>query len=303
MSGPELDFKTLAAFLNGAHGGAITSAKARRLVAHGTVKIAKVIFAPLAASQLRGQLDLYTGSVRLNGWTVSAYGGTVRGNAELDGSAGAPLAVTAQAHGLNLPQVLAALGASSENVTGTLDTTFRLTTLLARDPQQTLKTTGAFTVRNGSLPSIAFKGMTLPSADTHFSSFGGDLRIAGERGFSNQLTLQGSDIQATMRGSFGFDRSLQYSGTGVVNALTQANSLMGSPLLASLKPVLANVLQQNIGAARVSAPFTLRGTLEDPQFALSGTPQIITGGGTSRAAQLPTNVPSIQDLMNLIPGI
>jgi hypothetical protein len=303
VSGPELDFKTLAAFLNGAHGGAIPAAKARRLIAHGTVKIAKVIFAPLAASQLTGQLDLYTGSVRLNAWTVSAYGGTVRGNAELDGSAGAPLAVTAQAHGLNLPQVLAALGAGSENVTGALDTDFRLTTLLARNPQQALKTTGTFAVRDGSLPSIAFKGMTLPSADTRFSYFGGDLRIAGERGYSNQLTLQGSDIQATSHGSFGFDRNLQYSGTGIVNALTQATSLMGSPLLASLKPILANVLQQNIGSAQLSAPFTLRGTLEDPQFALSGTPQLITGGDTSQAAQLPANVPSIQDLVNLIPGI
>jgi hypothetical protein len=303
VSGPELDFKTLAAFLNGAHGGAITATKARRLIAHGTVKIAKVIFAPLAASQLKGQLDLYTGSVRLNAWTVSAYGGTVRGNAQLEGTAGAPIAVTAQAHGLSLPQVLAALGAGSENVTGALDTDFRLTTLLARNPQEALKTTGTFAVRDGSLPSIAFKGMTLPSADTRFSYFGGDLRIAGERGYSNQLTLQGSDIQATSHGSFGFDRSLQYSGTGIVNALTQATSLMGSPLLASLKPLLANVLQQNIGAARVSAPFTLRGTLDNPQFALSGTPQLITGGSTSQAAQLPANVPSIQDLVNLIPGI
>jgi len=303
VSGPELDFKTLAAFLNGAHGSTATSSKMRRLVAHGTVKIAKVVFAPLAASQLTGQLDLYTGSVRLNAWTVSAYGGTVRGNAELDGSAGAPLAVTAQAHGLNLPQVLAALGAGSENVTGALDTNFRLSTSLTRNPEQALRTTGTFAVRNGSFPSLAFKGLTLPAGDTHFSYFGGDIRIAGERGYSNTLTLVGTDMQATSRGSFGFDQSLQYSGTGVVNALTQATSLMGSPLLASLQPILANVLQQKIGAARLSVPFTLSGTLDNPQFALNGTPQLITGQGSSSTAQLPAAIPSIQNLVNLIPGI
>ena len=145
--------------------------------------------------------------------------------------------------------------------------------------------------------------MTLPAADSHFSSFGGDLRIAGERGYSNLLTLQGSDIQATLRGSFGFDRSLSYGGTGVVNALTQATSLMGSPLLASLKPLLGNVLQQNIGAARLSVPFTLRGTLDTPQFALNGTPRLVNGGGTTQALQLPAAPPAIQDLINLIPGI
>jgi hypothetical protein len=303
VSGPELDFKTLAAFLNGAHGGATTSAKARRLVAHGTVKIAKVVFAPLAASQLTGQLELYTGLVRLNAWTVSAYGGTVRGNAELDGSAGAPLAVTAQAHGLSLPQVLAALGTGNAGVTGTLNTNFRLTTQLTNDPQRALKTTGTFVVSNGSFPNIAFKGMALPASDSHFSSFGGDLRIAGERGNSNLLTFRGSDIQATIRGSFGFDRSLSYSGTGTVNALNQAASLMGSPALESLEPVLANVLQQNIGAARLRVPFTLRGTVGSPLFALNGTPQLITGESATQALQLPSAPPGIQDLINLIPGI
>jgi len=122
-------------------------------------------------------------------------------------------------------------------------------------------------VRNGSFPSLAFKAS--PSrGDTHFSYFGGDIRIAGERGYSNTLTLVGTDMQATSRGSFGFDQSLQYSGTGVVNALTQATSLMGSPLLASLQPILANVLQQKTGST-LSVPFTLSGTLDNPQFALT----------------------------------
>jgi hypothetical protein len=184
-----------------------------------------------------------------------------------------------------------------------LDTNFRLSTTLTRNPEQALRTTGTFAVRNGSFPSIAFTGLTLPAGDTHFSYFGGDIRIARERGYSNTLTLVGTDMQATSRGSFGFDQSLQYSGTGVVNALTQATSLMGSPLLASLQPILANVLQQKIGAARLSVPFTLRGTLDNPQFALNGTPQLITGQGSSPTAQLPAAIPSIQNLENLIPGI
>jgi len=303
VSGPELDFTTLAGFLDGARGGAGTPAKARRLLARGTIKIGKVVFAPLAASRLTGQLDLYTGAVRLNAWTLSAYGGTVRGNAELGDAADVPVAVTAQARGLSMSQVLGAIGTGSGSVTGTLDTSFRLTTSLTRNPEQQLKTTGTFAVRNGSFPSIAFKGLNLPAADSRFSYLGGDLRIAQERGYSNVLTLSGNGIQATSHGSFGFDRSLQYSGTGVVDALAQASSLMGSPLLSALQPLLSNALQQNVGAARLRVPFTLGGTVDDPQFALSGTPQLITGQGGTQAAKLPAAPPSIQDLVNLIPGI
>jgi hypothetical protein len=302
VTGPELDFNTLATFLDGAQGSATTLA-AGRLLAHGTVAIGKVIFAPLEASQLKGQLDLYAGAVRLNAWTLSAYGGTVRGNAELNGSAGSPVAATAQAHGLNVRAVLAAAGAGTTGVTGTLETAFRLTTSLARDPERSLLTTGTFAVRNGSLPSSAFKGLNLPPGGTRFSYFGGDLHVARERGYSDQLTLIGPEMQATMQGSFGFDRTLQYSGTGVLDSLTQGTSLAGSPLLASVEPLLENALQKNAGAARVSVPFTLRGTLDHPQFALAGTPQLVPIQSTGHAVQQPAKTPSLQNLINQIPGL
>jgi hypothetical protein len=50
-------------------------------------------------------------------------------------------------------------------------------------------------------------------------------------------------------------------------------------------------------------PFTLRGTLNSPQFALAGTPQLIMPQGSGQAPQLPTTMPSIQDLEKLIPGL
>jgi hypothetical protein len=303
VSGPELDFKSLATFLAGAHGSAAASSAKRRLLAHGTIKIGKVVFSPLAASHLAGQLEVYTSAVRLNAWTVSAYGGALRGNAELNGSPGAPIAVTAQAHGLSVPQLLAAIGSQTSAVTGTLDSSFRLTTSLARNPEQSLQTAGTFAVRNGSFPSIAFKGLTLPPGDSHFSYFGGDLRIARERGYSSKLTMLASEMQATSSGSFGFDRSLQYGGHAVVDPATQGLSLSGSPQLAPLQAILAGVLQKDVGLTRVSVPFTLRGTLDRPQFAMAGTPQLITSPNAGQAAQLlPTTTPSVQDLMKLIPG-
>ena len=290
VSGPELDFASLVTFLNGTHGSA--TAPARRLLASGTVAIGKVVFAPLQASSLKGQLDLYTSAVRLNAFSLSAYGGTVRGNAALTGSAGIPIAVTAQARGLNVARVLAAVASGAPVVSGALDTSFQLTSLLTRDPLQSLQTSGTFAVRNGSLPSVG-----------HFSYLGGDLRIARERGYSNSVTLLGPGIQATSRGSFGFDQSLQYSGTAVVAPLTQGSSITSSPVYAALQPMLANVLPANVAADRMRMPFTLRGTVSHPQFALAGAPQLMTSQGSSPAVQLPGNSPTIQDLEKLIPGL
>jgi hypothetical protein len=302
VTGPELDFDTLATFLDGAHGSA-AAPPAGRLLAHGTVAVGKVIFSPLEASQLKGQLDLYPSAVRLNAWTLSAYGGTVRGNAELNGSAGSPIAVTAHAHGLNVRGVLATVGSGTTGITGALEATFRLTTSLARDPKQSLLMTGTFAVRNGSFPSSAFTGLNLPPGATRFSYLGGDLRIARERGYSNQLTLIGPEMQATIRGSFGFDQTLQYGGTGVLDSLTQGASLTASPFFASAAPILENVLQKSVGAARVSVPFTLRGTLDHPQFALAGTPQLVPIQSPGQAVEPPAKTPSVQDLINQIPGL
>lgn len=303
VSGPELDFKTLATFLEGAHGSATGLAAKRRLLAHGTVAIGKVIFAPLQASQLKGQLDLYTTDVRLNGWTVSAYGGTVRGNAQLNGVAGSPLAVTAQASGLNVAHLLTALGSGNGSVTGALTTSFRLTTMLTRDPEQSLRTTGSFIVRNGSFPPITFQGHSLPAGDSRFSYLGGDLRIARERGYTNELTLVGPEMQATSRGSFGFDKTLQYSGNAVVNPTTQGASVIGSSPYGSVLPMLESFLPKGVGSARVSVPFTLRGTLGSPKFALAGTPQLVAPLSVGQGLQLPAHTPTVQDLVNLIPGL
>ena len=159
VTGPELDFNKLATFLAGAHGSPTAP---RRVLAHGTVAIGKVIFSPFEGSRLNGQLDVFASAVRLNAWTLSAYGGTVRGNADLNGSAGAPIAITAHARGLNVAQMLAVVRSGTGGVTGRADTDLRLTALLARDPEQSLSATGTFAVRNGAFPSIAFEGFKLP---------------------------------------------------------------------------------------------------------------------------------------------
>jgi hypothetical protein len=310
---PELDLKNLAQLIDVGAQERAAEPVPNRLVAHGTVKAAKMSFAPLVGTQFRGQLEVYTRAVRIPSCTFSGYGGTVAGSMSLDGAVGSPATVTLLARGLRVAQTLAAIGLGATNVTGTLDAGFGITTLLARNPGQSTTATGTFTVRNGSFPGLDFKSalaqtarlanLNVPAGDTHFQSFGGDLRIANGRGASRHLALVATGMAGTGSGSFGFDRTVAYRGTAVLDALAPTSAGAGNPLLAAIQQLASASVRRAIGGMRVRLPFTLNGTFDHPQFALSGTPQFVTGGGSSPPLQAPPLPAPVQELLKLIPGL
>lgn len=287
--------------------------KTNKLLARGTIKLGKVLYAPLEATDMSGQLSIYANSVRLDNSTLYAYGGRIREAAVLDGSPGVPVVVSAQASGLDVERVLSAVGVGTGKVRGTLDANFNVNTLLANDPKQSLAAAGTFAVRNGSLPGMALNGsmvqvtqlagVNVPSGDTRFSYLGGDLHIAHQRGSSNELRMLSTGMQATMRGSFAFDQSLDYNGTVVLDTLTSSAPSNSSPLLAAVGQIVRGALRQNLAGSQIQAPFTLRGTLGNPQFKLAGTPQLLTTQPQIQAVQQQVKQPTVQDLIKLIPGL
>jgi len=110
---------------------------------------------------------------------------------------------------MNDAQVLAALGFGNGKITGALSAAFTLATRLTSDPEASLTATGTFVIRNGSFPGMDFKSnlaqiaqlasINVPTGETRFSYFGGDLRIARERGYSNELRLLATGITGTAR--------------------------------------------------------------------------------------------------------
>jgi uncharacterized protein involved in outer membrane biogenesis len=311
VSGPELDLKALARLVR--TGKKSAAAKTNKLLARGTIKLGKVLYAPLKATNMSGRLSIYADSVRLDDSTLSAYGGRVREAAVLDGSPGVPVAVSARVSGLDVERVLAVVGVGTGKVTGTLEANFNANTLLANDPKQALAATGTFAVRNGSLPGMALNGsmvqvaqiagVNVPSGDTHFSFLGGDLHIAHQRGSSNELRMLSPGMQATMHGSFAFDQSLDYNGTAVLDTLRSSAPSNSSPLLAAVGQMVRTALRQNLAGSQIQAPFTLRGTLGNPQFKLAGTPQLLTTQPQIQAVQQQIKQPGVQDLIQLIPGL
>ncbi len=311
VSSPKLDLATLGVLLGGQQGGAVPAS--RYPIAHGTIAIGKLIAAPIEVTQVKGQLALYASRVQVTACTFSAYGGRVRASAVIHGAAGTPINATARVAGMNLAAALAALGLGNGNVTGALDAAFTLATRLTSDPEASLTATGTFAVRNGAFPGMDFTSnlvqianlasINMPSGETRFSYFGGDLRIARERGYSNELRLLAPGMTGTASGSFGFDQSLNYNGTGVLDVLANGTSSTGSSALAAVAQILNTTLQRDVGAAQVQIPFSLHGTLDNPQFATAGLAQLITNNIPAQVIQQQTQSPAIQSLLKLIPGL
>jgi hypothetical protein len=226
--------------------------------------------------------------VRLDDCTFTAYGGTVAGSLALQGVEGTPATVSLRASGLDVPRTLAALGIGGARVTGSLDGAFRIGAQLANAPERTATAAGTFTVHNGSLGA------------TRFDAFGGDLRIAQRRGSSNRLTFHAAGVDGSGSGTFGFDRTIAYRGTADLDAQAASALEVGVPIAQVAGPIIREAL----GGARVRVPFTLHGTFDRPQFALAGTPQLVTAAGAAPVVQIPTLPPlppEAQELLKLIP--
>lgn len=298
----------------------------RRLVARGEVGIDRFVFAPLRASRIRTRLSIFTDTVHVDSYALSAYGGTVGGVAELAYAAsGLPAGATATVRGLDLAQLAGIFSTQPPNVTGVLDADLSLATALGRDPQAALTGAGTFAARNGSLPGLDLRGfmaqavrllgLNVPSGPTRFSYFGGDLRIAHARVYSNSLRLVGDEVEGTGHGSFGFDRSLDYTGAGVVKGLASGGAgPSGGSLISGLVPSAGQALGA-LGAglsaaSRAQVPFSIRGTFDAPKFAMAGSPQLIRDGGTtsqgSQRGQPPSPQPPAQpglpSLLDLLTG-
>jgi len=168
-----------------------------------------------------------------------------------------------------------------------------LATAFGGDPLGSLTGTGTFAVRNGTLPGLDMRNtlvslarvvqLNIPAGPTKFRSFGGDFRIRQRRVYSEALRLDADGLEADARGSCGFDRTLDYTGTGLVKGSAGTASPQGQPadpLSSLLGNALGGGLNQSAGGMSARVAFSLRGTFDDPKFAPTGIPQF--GQGTNK---------------------
>lgn len=292
LAGSELDVNRLQRLLRApASQGPAGPPGPHRLVAAGTVDVDKFAFAPFAVSRVRTRVGVYTDAVRVDAYSLVAYGGTIAGAATAKTAVpGAPVSFTVHARGVDVGGLLRGVGAAA-TVTGALDADGALRTMLTGNPRSTLAGAGTFAIHNGSFPGLDVRSglaqlarllqANVPTGQTRFAYFGGDARIARERVYSSALRLDGENLQAAGHGSVGFDGSMDYVGTGVM-AMAAAGSPSPGPI-----PSAATLLRRYVpgaaGARATNIPFKLTGALSNPHFALSGAPQFVGGTGSAAA--------------------
>ena len=259
-----------------------TAPPQRRLLARGEVKVGKILFASLAADSVHGRLSVYTNAVQLDSYTLSFYKGTVQGGAVLDYTTSAlRVGATAKARGIKLDELIRAASPHARKITGTLEADLRIATAFGRDPKAALTGAGTFALRNGTFEGLDFKNNLakmaripqpdVPEGPTSFRYFGGNLRIAQQRVYSDSLRFNAEGVEATAGGSFGFNRRLDYAGTGVLKTLTKETS-PSEGAARSVGRMLSDVVRGAAVATGYRVPFYVRGTFDDPQFSQSRTP-------------------------------
>ena len=290
LSVKELNTEQLAAVLaSGRKGGPKPPSGSRggraRLLARGTVKVGRIVVPPLRARNFQTKARLYTNRLEMDPFSFDFYSGRTQGSLSVNLSQSTlPVRVNAKVEGVNVLQVVEALNPEGEKkVTGTLEADARLALPLgADDPLAGLSGQGNFAVRDGTFPGLDLQGtlakmakffqMALPQGDTHFTLFGGDFRISQRRVHSNKVSVEAESLKATLRGSFGFDQTLNFTGSGLLTGKggEQQQQSSRNPLT-GLRRLFGKVAQQTIGRGRV--PFTVRGTFQNPKFILAGSPQ------------------------------
>jgi len=293
-------------------------AGARRLLAKGAIRIGRLRAQPLEASAATARMNVFTDTVAVESYTMSVYGGTARGAINVDyGAARLPTQATAQLSGVDFGRVMAALAPGSKRtITGTLEGTGSLTTMLAADPLAALTGAGTFAVHNGTISGLDVKNTLVSVAKiaefvsagiTKFRYFGGDFRIQQERVYSNALKLDSEGLQATGRGSSGFDRTLDYTGIGDVKT-----SLFGQPQtqlgLSLLRNALGGKVPESVRDFTARVPFALKGTFDNPKFSTTGVPQVTPLGTPAKPqpqqpGQNPPQIPGIPQLPVKLPPL
>jgi hypothetical protein len=202
---------------------------------------------------------------------------------------------------------LTAASGAQKQVTGTGEVTLQVFGALGNDVLGSLTGSGSFAVKDGTLPGLQMGGFmsqlvklqklatfgagsaeqfgkTIP-----FRSITGDISPGGGRISSSRIHLDSSVGTVDLRGSFGFNQTLDYDGNAEMMGGQTAGSGGGNSPLGAITGILGTVTKQTIG--RVQLGFHVGGTFENPKVVPVGVPRISFGSGSSSQAQTDTTQP------------
>jgi len=273
--------------------GAVGRSGSRRgteLLAKGKISAEKIRWAPYEATNASADLRSYGDRIEMP-VSMSFYGGSLGINLHLNtASAAQPFTANVQASQVDLEKLLAADPSTRGRMTGHGELKMQLTGALAGNVMNSLAGQGNFALHNGTLPGVHLgKSMqelrtvekvlslgasgNMPGGETTFSLVQGDLDIHGARLYTNKTHLDTNMGTGDIRGSVGFDQTLDLAGTWNLPKGSRVGAATAGAAAATVLSggLLAPVMLGGATGAALSVPFTVKGTLKDPK--------LIPGGG------------------------
>jgi hypothetical protein len=253
--------------------------------AQGTLNADVLRFQKLQATSLKSKLRLFPKQVFFDDLSFDFCGGHAVGDLSLNfGGPNLRYATAARLSSVDMAKLLEAFPDLKGKMTGKMDGNAKILGEVPRtaEPLAGVRGTGQVTIRNGQLPSLQLnKNLMLlarlsklgpASGDpSSFSSLSADFNIADQKITSNKIMLVGNGVDVDGSGTLGVAGagSLDYEG---VASLAAGQSAVGD--------LLGGLSGAKLENGKLSFPFGVGGTLENPKFSLK------SGGGVSRLGTL-----------------
>ncbi len=264
--------------------------------AHGTLKAEALHFGTLEVTSVKSKLRLFPKQVFFDDLTFDLYEGHAAGELFFDFAGRNPrYRTSARLNGVNVANLLEAFAVARGKMTGKMDGNAKLAGEVTHpsDPLAGMQGTGLLNVHNGRLPSLQLNKNLMELArlgnrgassgdPSAFSSIAADFYIANQRITSKNITILGNGVDVDGAGSLGLAGagSLDYQGV----AKLAAGQGPVSGLLSGLSGATAS-------GGKLTLPFSIGGTLQDPKFILKsaagaaqagGLQNMLTGGNSSQ---------------------
>ena len=259
--------------LNALRAGSDAQNPQRALVTVGTFEVNTLHVTNLVVTNAKSNLRLFSDQVLLDGLEFRCYDGSGGGNlAFAFGSRTTRYRTQANLRGVNVAKLLDAFPDVRGKMTGALEGHVELNGEVSHspDPLAGMGGAGQLTVRAGRLPTLQLNANLLQlfrvakmgpaSGDPYsFSSIAVDFIIANNRIQTTKGNIVGNGVAIDATGSLGLagNGSLDYQ--GVARLATSDNALTS---------ILGGLTGATLKGGKMTFPFSLKGTLKNPQFTL-----------------------------------
>jgi len=245
-----------------------------RLVAQGHLAAERIRQAPYTAGPLTADLRVYTDRTEIWPFTLRFADGNVQLTARTDRrQVPERFSANVQVRDVNTGRILEASPEMRGKFAGTAELDLQLVGSLGAQFARSVTGTGQFTIRNGRIAGFNLTGAAQSlanlagvSGDTPFTRIAGDLNIRNQRITSQQIHMDSPRGTLDIRGSCGFDGSLDYEGQMIAQIGADSAPASGSSARDILSGVIGGAIRGRVGQGQVTVPFVLRGTMQQPQL-------------------------------------